>query len=233
MSRNYKYSSLPSDDNAIPYFTLDYTRTAYFLSSVVCFAFVFCIVWSITFNFYESTNTHCHVTNILPSISAAIGSYSPQKEIWRIAIFINVTPRFFITNFYKKYFEEILSPIAQLFGNIACLFNYFELIALAGLSNWSSTDNYPIHKFCFLTFILTSVVHMIITCYLLQRHRIIPSTNLETLSLKWKWKLFVINISSFLLAAYCFMRHTWYCEPYGLGLSRVKAFNSFGLKTLF
>lgn len=53
---------------------------------------------------------------------------------------------------------------------------------------------------------------MLIVCALLYRSRNIPATSLETKSLKVKWRLVCINLSSFALAGYAFVRHNAYCE---------------------
>jgi hypothetical protein len=52
-------------------------------------AFVFCIAWTLLYDFERATATHCRVENYLPSISAAI-DYMPQGLVWRIGEF----PRF-------------------------------------------------------------------------------------------------------------------------------------------
>ena len=44
-------------------------------------------------DFEKSTYTHCEVSNFAPSISAAIGSFVPQKYIWQASIALHSAPR--------------------------------------------------------------------------------------------------------------------------------------------
>ncbi|KFM74340.1 Post-GPI attachment to proteins factor 2, partial [Stegodyphus mimosarum] len=71
-------------------------------------AFVICILWSILKNYEESTSTHCHVQNYLPSISTAVGTFFPQKYIWRMCIALHCTPRILIAVMYYNYFRNTL-----------------------------------------------------------------------------------------------------------------------------
>ena len=71
--------------------------------SLPMLALVFCIMWSLVYNFDETTNTHCGVTNYLPSISAAIGNTWPQSDVWKWLIVLHTVPRFFVTSIYFEY----------------------------------------------------------------------------------------------------------------------------------
>lgn len=141
-TNQFKYTLLPSHDKPIPYFVISFQKFALCTASLALFGFVFCIVWSIAYNFEETTKTHCDVFNFLPSISAAIGSYAPQKYVWRISIFTHVIPRFFIPVLYTRYYYEILQKRVHKYANITVFLNFLELLALTGLTNWSSNDNY-------------------------------------------------------------------------------------------
>lgn len=105
-------------------------------------AFIFCVVYSILFNFERATFTHCNVFNFLPSISAAIGSYSPQKEVWQIAIYLHFIPRFLISLVYYQYNKDILTPETIVFRVLAFILNVTENLALVTLSYWTSSSNY-------------------------------------------------------------------------------------------
>lgn len=96
-------------------------------------AFVICVIWSVMFNFDASTSTHCGVKNYLPSISAAIGAFSPQKYIWRLAVALHSTPRYAIALMYYK-----LKHNSKLLLVLNCL----EISCLVGLTFVSSTENY-------------------------------------------------------------------------------------------
>ena len=59
-------------------------------------------------NFQNATYTHCEVTNLAPSISAAIGSFVPQKYIWQACISLHSAPRFLFLYLYNQLFHERL-----------------------------------------------------------------------------------------------------------------------------
>lgn len=96
-------------------------------------AFVLCISLSLISNFNESTSTHCKVTNYLPSISASIGNFSPQKYIWRICIALHSSPRFLISYLHYAFWHHNL---------LALVFNLIEISSLIGLSFISSIENF-------------------------------------------------------------------------------------------
>jgi hypothetical protein len=51
--------------------------------------------------YLKATWTHCEVANWLPSLSAAVASYTPEKYIWRFLIGIHGTPRLAIALAFK------------------------------------------------------------------------------------------------------------------------------------
>lgn len=174
---------------------------------------LFCIAWSEIYDFEKATSTHCQIYNVLPSLSAAIGNFSPQKEVWQWAIGLHALPRFIMVYVYSKYYKEILYSWAFYISTIANILNTMEIICLIGLSFWTSTENYPVHKTFFVTFVVTSEFYMILTCLLFKRCRRHPPINVESRSLTLKGQLVIFNICSILLATYFFMRHNSYCEP--------------------
>lgn len=85
---------------------------------------VFCLAWSIKFNFYESTATHCRVDNYLPSLSATL-DFTPQRDVWRACIGLSGMPRYFIAYLY---YEIIFKSKPLLY------LHWIEVTALIGLS---------------------------------------------------------------------------------------------------
>lgn len=85
---------------------------------------VFCLSWSIKFNFHESTATHCRVENYLPSLSATL-DFTPQREIWRACVCLTGFPRFLISYLYYKlvFKSKFLLSI-----------HWLEIVSLIGLS---------------------------------------------------------------------------------------------------
>ena len=86
------------------------------------------------------------VDNFLPSISAAIGDYTPQRYIWRICIGLHCAPRLMLAIMYYRY--HTARPVARyqaLFKFLAAvntLLYLLENLALVALSYVSSRENY-------------------------------------------------------------------------------------------
>lgn len=180
------------------------------------FSFLTCILWSLKYNFEASTATHCGVPNYLPSISATIGSFTPQRYIWRMGIAIHSAPRFLAAVCYYNCYISKLGTYDKgwtVLIRINCLLNVIENLALIGLTNVSSSENYAFHEKCFIAFMVCSEVYMLLSCYLSHKSRSRVPSSLELKSFKWKMILAITNIAVFLAAAYYFVRHNQYCEP--------------------
>lgn len=157
--------------------------------SMPLFAFIYCIFWSLLFNFQSSTSTHCGVNNYLPSISSAIGSFTPQKYVWRLAIGLHSSPRYLLAVLYFIRYKSLLILIL----------NIIEITSLVGLTFISSTENYPSHAKCFITFMISALIGMF-------------SHLKESKKSQIKQYMAIINISAALFAVYFYTRHNWYCE---------------------
>ena len=88
--------------------------------------------------------------NYLPSVSAAIGDYIPQRYIWRLVIALHTVPRIQIAFVYYVYFLSILAKQDANTVFFNCILNLVEILSLFGLTFISSTDNYS--KFNFFIF---------------------------------------------------------------------------------
>lgn len=168
---------------------------------------VFCLAWSIKFNFQESTATHCRVDNYLPSLSATL-DFTPQRDVWRTFIGLTSPPRYFIAYLYFKI----------IFRSKSLLFlHWLEVTALIGLSIVDSIRYFAFHATCVGIFLLTSIVHMSLVSFGI----IAPQT--KTLSLATrvslsrtklvKQKIAAVNFFAILTALYLYDRHNRYCEP--------------------
>lgn len=141
------------------YEPLTQTAKAYFIEisfgtfavtivSLPFLSFIFCVVWSVLYNFERATATHCGVVNYLPSISAAIGNYQPQRFIWQCAILLQALPRFLVAQQYLRHNSSRIRRNRRALAYLAFVLNLIENIALVGLSLWNSSDFYGI-KFNF------------------------------------------------------------------------------------
>uniref|UniRef100_A0A4W6D5V5 Acyltransferase PGAP2 n=2 Tax=Lates calcarifer TaxID=8187 RepID=A0A4W6D5V5_LATCA len=177
---------------------------------------VACLFISLMYNFEDATYTHCRVSNYLPSISAAI-SRVPERYIWRCCIGLHSAPRYLVSvayfSFYRGRFARRLPEL--LLSGLALLCSLAENSGLLLLTYVSSTETYNVHKNGFVVFIGSSLLHMLITCWLwhvIRRSYVNPE---EVTSYRWKVRLFLFNVSCCLAAAYFFRRHNKYCETGG------------------
>uniref|UniRef100_A0A4W6DJX8 Acyltransferase PGAP2 n=1 Tax=Lates calcarifer TaxID=8187 RepID=A0A4W6DJX8_LATCA len=142
---------------------------------------VACLFISLMYNFEDATYTHCRVSNYLPSISAAI-SRVPERYIWRCCIGLHSAPRYLVSvayfSFYRGRFARRLPEL--LLSGLALLCSLAENSGLLLLTYVSSTETYNVHKNGFVVFIGSSLLHMLITCWLwhvIRRSYVNPEVN--------------------------------------------------------
>lgn len=208
-----EYIPLVEDDMSKTRLVLPFAKVAWFTVSLPFLAFIFCIVWSIIYNFEHSTSTHCKVYNFLPSVSAAIGHYKPQKNVWKTAIAVQALIRVLVLILYRRYYKEHIYKWAQSMCNLATTAYAVENISLVTLSFWTSDENYAFHKLSFIMFLIVSFAHMLLAYYLMRNCRNITRESAEATSLRWKKRSIVSNLLCVLFACYFFYRHNKYCEP--------------------
>lgn len=136
---NVNYHQLAKSSNLISnsFIIISLQLLSIITLSLPLFGFTFCVIWSVVFNFTEATSTHCGVSNYLPSISASIGSFSPQKYIWRSTISLHTSPRYLISFIFYKSIHH---------SNNLLIFNWIEISALLALSIVSSTELFRNYK---------------------------------------------------------------------------------------
>lgn len=163
MSKDARYGLLYSEYEFSPYLRIHFEKFAVLVVSFPLLAFLFCISYSVIFNFESATYTHCQVFNMLPSISAAIGNFSPQREIWQGAIAIQAVPRFYVAREYLNYHYSVLFPQDLWIAQIAFFLNIAENIALILLSFFTSSRHYGMF---YLSTLLENnfVTHYIFSC---------------------------------------------------------------------
>ncbi|XP_012274285.1 post-GPI attachment to proteins factor 2 [Orussus abietinus] len=213
MKSGAKY--IPLGESELPRFRLllPFSKVAWFTVLLPFSAFTFCVIWSILYNFELSTYTHCKVYNFLPSVSAAIGHYRPQKDVWKAAVAVQAVIRVLVLIMYYEYYKGNVYHWARGICNFALTTYAIENTSLVTLSFWSSNENYALHKLSFITFLITSLVYMFLTWYITKNCQNISKTSDEEVSHKWKYRLMLANISAIFAACYFFYRHNTFCEP--------------------
>ena len=188
-----------------------------FLTVATVAAFFSCILISIKNNWAQSTSTHCHVPNYLPSISAAIGSYSPQKYIWRIAIAAQFSPRVLYAYIYLQHnLAQPYHTLDHVAYPLVCRLTFFvfmvENVALVLLTYVSSTDWFFIHKLGFSLFVFCSVLHQLLHLFVcrLSVHKCEDPT--ERRRIRRKLLITCWHLLSLASAMYCYWRHNAFCE---------------------
>lgn len=137
-----RYALLYNDYEISPCFRVHFGTFSWAVVCLPLFAFLFCIIYSVVFHFTTATYTHCHVFNVLPSISAAIGNFSPQREVWQLAIVLQALPRFYVALMYLQLHQRQLHSKDAYLGNFACVLNIIENLALIILSFFTSSRHY-------------------------------------------------------------------------------------------
>jgi len=89
---------------------------------------------------------YLQVRNFLPSISSAIGGFTPQRYIWRIFFAVHLTPRFIFALMHYNYnmgfpVTSGLSWFRRL-NLLTCVLHCGELIGLVLVTFISSAENY-------------------------------------------------------------------------------------------
>jgi len=183
--------------------------------SLPLFSFLFCLSYSCTHNLSQVLRSHCNVWNIAPSISASIGEYSPQKEVWNTSIILHTLPRLVLCWAYTVKVDSLMIRLdyVDTIANIACIANMMELFSLLLLSLVSSEENLKIHKIAFGLFLSSSCIYFLATFYLYGYCRRTQKQSTDFQSLHYKKVLLVTNFTAILVSMYCYWRHNTYCEP--------------------
>ncbi|CAF4475918.1 unnamed protein product [Rotaria sp. Silwood2] len=193
----------------------------WFTYTLPCFALFSCVSLSLMKDFEKSTHTHCNVTNFLPSISASIGQYEPQRFIWRFCFALDSIPRYIIAYLQLNHVlnrQHIDLPERFTLVQItSSTFHFLELTFLLLLTYVSSREIKWIHEYSFISFIICSLTHMLLTVltdYFWPRIIRIPLNEQEKSFRSKRLRWFMLNILSILISFYFYYRHVKFCEPY-------------------
>lgn len=136
------YIPLYSEGEQIYIFRCKFKKFARITVALPLAGFTICVLLSIIKDFESANYTHCNVVNVLPSVSAAIGSYYPQNIIWKACIAIHSPARFVIALLYYQHNSNVIARRLNFWVLFIFLLNCLEISCLFGLSFWDSSENY-------------------------------------------------------------------------------------------
>lgn len=199
------------------YVCFNFSQLCRFTVSLPLFGLVVCFVTANIFQQHDIHETHCRVYNIIPSISAITG-ISPQRYVWRIIIALHVGPRFLASLVYHRFYLTLVPRVEQnkrknfiyLVWLALCL-SLVEQASLIGVTYVSNRENYPIHEKIFITFMVSSQVHMLVVLTLLSMAKFGREQS-EQRSYFFKRLLFFLSL--FCTCGLCifFVKHRVYCH---------------------
>ncbi|XP_016314578.1 post-GPI attachment to proteins factor 2-like [Sinocyclocheilus anshuiensis] len=200
-----------SVDRDKPLIRLPFTRLAVITVCLPLLGLIACIVLALLYHYNDATYTHCQVPNYLPSISAAI-SLTPERYIWRFSIGLHSAPRFLVAAAYLSFYRGRFSKrlMEQLLSGLTFLLALSENVGLLLLTYVSSNETYT-GFVCFGGSGCCALTEPRPTCLphiTLQKR----TDDIEMMSYRQKFRLFLFNGFFCLLAAYFYKRHNTYCE---------------------
>ncbi|CEF64978.1 Post-GPI attachment to proteins factor 2 [Strongyloides ratti] len=204
-----------SDESLV---TIRFSTLAKIVAFCPTIALVLCILTSMFLHWELVTSTHCNVYNFLPSVSAAIATYNPEKYIWRFLIAIHITPRYIFAFANRNLLIKCpLRPSSRLsffsaLCNLSCILNILEITFLLLLTTISSTDDHFLHKCSFIGFITTAMIHMYLSTWLYNHSNRRRVTNFGEKIYQKKVLSSILCTLSLSLAMYFYWRHNTYCE---------------------
>lgn len=179
--------------------------------------FSFAVIWSVLFDWENSTATHCGVVNYLPSVSAAI-AFTPQAYVWRACIALHITPRFMYAFAYWNWYRQLpvirssmLSSLQGVWIFLSVASHVVELSALLGLTCVSSRENGGVHELMFILFMVGSLTCM--TCSLILTTTTVFETLQQKRGTRYKRWAYTVNVTAFISCMYFYFRHNKHCEP--------------------
>lgn len=209
-------SSSGTWDRSVSLLDMSFRRLAIGTALLPLTGFLFSVFWSLVAQFDLTTATHCNVSNLLPSLSAATGSFMPQKAVWKASISLHTgnCPFLIIVNDNHDNCGHTVPRIIVFIAyytrhksGFVFLLNLMEVTSLLGLALFGSNENYPIHSKCFGTFLVTSLMYMFLASYTDLFYWCRRTLRTKTL-IAW------LNLVMMISATYFFFRHNNHCEPY-------------------
>lgn len=207
-------------EQSVVHFMFSFKRLCIITIACPVIAILICLLTAIVFQADDVHETHCRVYNVIPSISAITG-VSPQRYLWRISVALHIGPRFIIAAVYKAYHENIINPTADLnvqlaarkWLSIAFWLEIIEIASLCGVTYISNKENYPIHEKLFITFMISSLTHMLASISATKK---VAETRNELRNfqktLTIKLTLFIVSVISTVGLVGFFLEHRYLCH---------------------
>uniref|UniRef100_A0A0A9XFM9 Post-GPI attachment to proteins factor 2-like n=1 Tax=Lygus hesperus TaxID=30085 RepID=A0A0A9XFM9_LYGHE len=215
-------STIPStrrvDNTKLVFYQISFRQLSLVTVLLPLVALVLCFITAYTFQQSEIHETHCKVYNVIPSISAITG-ISPERYLWRMSIALHLGPRFLISSVYYNYYASRVKLIVPASDQewytklvkICYWVNITEISSLMGVTYISNRDNYPVHEKIFITFMISSLVYMLVSLIIYRRiHQ--PMTKRQEISYAIKKLLFITSIVCTAGLVIFFMKHRLFCH---------------------
>ncbi|CAH0558900.1 unnamed protein product [Brassicogethes aeneus] len=209
-----------TNDPLIVHYKLSFKNLCLLSLAFPLVSLLVCLITGYIFQPNDIHETHCRVYNIIPSISAITG-ISPQIYLWRISVAFHIGPRFIIAAVYRAYQLNLINPTApyqaknsaQRWLNISFWLEIIESSSFCGVTYISNRENYPVHEKLFITFMLSSLSHMI-ACIVATSKVAMTRNNYKSVQkgIKFKTKLLIVSLVSAAGLVGFFMEHRFFCH---------------------
>ena len=196
-----------------------------------------CLLLSVMRNYRSVTHTSCGAVNFMPSISATIGDFAPQRYVWRTAVAMYIWQRLLSGPVMHRLFDlAVVCPSGRGSGAVLnharAAAHTAEQLFLVLLSYVSSSDDLVLHELGFTGFCAFGSLNMLLTCALCRRwvaaaaaeaaeaggRRAVGDTRLgpdvAELSVAWRTRATGINFMFLAGACSCFGVHQAYCPDF-------------------
>lgn len=140
-------------DQRPPLCSTSFKKFSVITVSLPLFSFVFCVGYSLIYHFVESTSTHCHTWNYLPSISVSVKCYieyncifsarESEELVFQLVLFFSAS-RCVLRSTLSWFFSQLQAAIGQFqpqaFVWQVCIIIHFipRLIILWMYKRWAS-----------------------------------------------------------------------------------------------
>uniref|UniRef100_A0A1I7Y5V0 Post-GPI attachment to proteins factor 2 n=1 Tax=Steinernema glaseri TaxID=37863 RepID=A0A1I7Y5V0_9BILA len=198
--------------------SIPFRHIVYSVAGLPLSALFICIFLSVTLHLNQSTRTHCGVDNWLPSVSAAVASFSPERYIWRVLIALHAAPRLVLAFAFRNHL--LTSPIRSpstgigfaLLCQLACFLNLAENIFLLLLTSISSVEDHEAHKISFIGFAFCAISYMFLATGLYNYSNRRQLSTMGEASYQRKLLFCWSSVVSIIFACYFYYRHNTFCE---------------------